>query len=76
MGMTVLDQLAWLLSKGAELSIEVSSYVGAIITAIFRFLGRTATAGASLTVSFIRWVLGLLFKALVAVANRAFMLVG
>ncbi len=75
MGMTVLDQLAWLLSKGAELSIEVSSYVGAIITAIFRFLGRTATAGASLTVSFIRWVLGLLFKALVTVANRAFMLV-
>jgi hypothetical protein len=73
--MTVLDQLAWLLSKGAELSIEVSSYVSAIITAIFRFLGRTATAGASLTVSFIRWVLGLLFKALVAVANRAFMLV-
>jgi triacylglycerol lipase len=75
MGMTVLDQLAWLLSKGAELSIEVSSYVGAIITAIFRFLGRTATAGASLTVSFIRWVLGLLFKALVTVANREFMLV-
>jgi hypothetical protein len=76
MGMTVLDQLAWLLGKGAELSIGVSSHVGAIITAIFRFLGRTATAGASLTVSFIRWVLGLLFNALVAVASRVFMLVG
>ncbi len=75
MGMTVLDQLAWLLSKGAELSIEVSTYVSTLIKAIFRFLGRTVATGASLTVSFIRWVLGLMLNALVTVANRAFMLV-
>lgn len=70
-GFTVLDQLAWMLSKGAELSVEISLYVRAIITAIFKFLGRTVVAGASLTLSFIRWVLGLLFHALATVANQA-----
>lgn len=74
-GMTVLDQLAWMLSKGARLSIELSTYIGTIIAAIFRFLGRTAVAGASLTMSFIRWVLDLLFNTLAAVARRALMLV-
>lgn len=70
-GFTVLDQLAWMLSKGAELSFKISQYVRSIIMAIFRFLGRTVVAGVSLTLSFIRWVLGLLFQSLAMVANRA-----
>lgn len=70
-GMTVLDQLAWLLSRGAELSIEVSSYVGTLIVAIFRFLGRTVAAGASLTLSFVRWVLELLYAGLSNMAGMA-----
>jgi triacylglycerol lipase len=70
-GLTVLDQLAWMLSKGAELSFEVSQYVRTIITAIFRFLGRSVIAGASLTLSFIRWVLDLLYHSVATVAGRA-----
>lgn len=74
--MTVLDRLAWMLARGATLSLEVSSYVGNLIGAIFRFLGRGLMRGVALTLDFIRWVLGLLFDALAAVARRAFALLG
>jgi len=70
-GMSVLDHLAWMLAKGAQASVELSMYISAIIGAIFRFLGRTAVAGASLTTAFIRWVLELLYNSLAAVARRA-----
>jgi triacylglycerol lipase len=70
-GVTVLDQMAWMLSTGAQASVEVSMYISTIIGAIFRFLGRTAVAGASLTTSFIRWVLDLLYASLAAVARTA-----
>lgn len=72
-GMTLLDQLAWLLGKAAELSLDVSHYIGTIIAAIFRFLGRSVVAGASLTLAFVRWVLGLLFSSLAGLANHALM---
>lgn len=70
-GVTVLDQMAWLLSTGAKASVELSMYISSIISAIFRFLGRTAVSGASLSTSFIRWVLELLYNSLAAVARKA-----
>ena len=76
LGMTVLDQMAWLLSTGAKASVELSMQVSAVIRAIFRFLGRTVVAGASLTTSFIRWVLDLLYTSLAAVVRRAGTLMG
>lgn len=69
--MTVLDRLAWMLAQGATLSLEVSRYVGSIIAAIFRFLGRKLVAGASMTLEFIRWVLHMLFDTVASVARRA-----
>lgn len=74
-GMTALDRLAWILSRGTQLSIELSTYIGMTIAVIFRFLGRKAVAGASMTMTFIRWVLGLLYDALAMVAKRALSLV-
>lgn len=74
-GMTVLDQLAWMLDRGAQLSVELSVHIRTLIGAIFRFLGRTVVAGASMTMAFIRWVLELLYNALAAVARRALALV-
>ena len=68
-GMTVLDQLAWLLARGAQLTLEMSRYVGGIIAAIFRFLGRAIMTGAELTVQFVRWVLGMLFGTLSRLAG-------
>lgn len=70
-GMTVLDQLAWMISQAAQLSISVSSYVGTLIAAIFRFLGRAVVTGASMTMAFVRWVLDLLYSSLGNVARLA-----
>lgn len=70
-GMTALDELAWMISEAAQVSIEASAYVGTIIAAIFRFLGRTVMVGVSMTMAFIRWVLDLLYSSLSSVARRA-----
>jgi pimeloyl-ACP methyl ester carboxylesterase len=70
-GATVLDQLAWLLAKGAALSVDTARQVKGLMSAIFRFLGRKAEQVGDVTVAFLRWVLGLLFSTLTNVAQRA-----
>jgi triacylglycerol lipase len=74
-GMTLLDQVAWMLGKGAELSKELASYQIALVRAILRFVGRVVGTAYDLTVAFLRWVLGLLFNAIASVATRALALV-
>lgn len=69
--LTVLDQLALLLARGAALSNEISTHLATVIAAIFCFLGRSMVAGASMTVSFIRWVLDLFCHWVATVAGRA-----
>lgn len=69
--LTLLDQLALLLARGAALSGEISSHLATIITVIFRFVGRSAVAGTAITVGFIRWVLDLLYHWVATVAGRA-----
>jgi hypothetical protein len=68
---TLLDQLAWLLAKGAAASKEVARHVTGLMKAIFRFLGRVTLAVTDLTVGFLRWVLDLLFTSVRVVAERA-----
>lgn len=68
---TLLDQLAWLLAKGAAVSKEVAGQVTGLMKAIFRFLGRVTLAVTDLTVGFLRWVLDLLFTSVRTVAERA-----
>ncbi|CAM4084831.1 lipase family protein [Roseateles saccharophilus] len=68
---TLLDQLAWLLAKGAAASKEVAGQVTGLMKAIFRFLGRVTMAVTDLTVGFLRWVLDLLFSSVRVVAERA-----
>lgn len=70
-GQTLLDRIASLLARGAELAVELAMYTEALVRAIFRFLGRTVTAGVRLTTMFLRWVLDLLFTSISAVANQA-----
>lgn len=69
--MTVLDRLAWLLSTSARLSVELAGYIRMVIVAIFRFLGRTVDTSVSLTTSFVRWVLDLLYTSLALAARQA-----
>ena len=68
---TLLDQLAWLLGRAAQLSKEVVGYVKGLIGAIFGFLGRKIAGTADVTTAFLRWMLELLFTSLRAVAVRA-----
>jgi len=70
-GATVIDQLAWLIGRAVDLSKELAGHVKTLINAIFKFLGRVVSATVSVTVSFLRWVLGLLFDTLSTVAATA-----
>lgn len=68
---TVVDVMAKLLYQGALTSMKVSGYVTNLMITIMKFLGRTLAAGASLTVSLIKWVLDLLFNFISSSAQLA-----
>lgn len=72
---TVVDQLAWLLSQAAHLSLEIGRSVLVLIGAIFAFLGRKTIQLANVTAAFLRWLLALLFTSLRSTAERALALV-
>jgi hypothetical protein len=63
-GMNFIDQLAWLLYRGAVASVEIAWYLKSLIQVIFRFLGRSIQTGASMSYAFIRWVFDLLYSSI------------
>jgi len=70
-GFTALDQIAWLLTKGAQLAKEIGVHVLTLMATILRFLGRKAVQTTEVTAAFLRWVLELLFSTLRNAAQRA-----
>ncbi|WP_338847664.1 lipase family protein [Massilia sp. W12] len=70
-GVTVMDRLAQILYQGAAASVQVSSYVGNLMIAILRFLGRAVVKTVSLTVQFISWVLNMLYNVMSQIAHTA-----
>jgi hypothetical protein len=68
---TILDRLAQVLYQGTLASVKIAGYVASLITAIMRFLGRTAVTGARSTTDFISWVLNMLFRFVSGVAHLA-----
>ena len=70
-GVTVLDQLAWLITQGALASMKIANYLKILVERIFRFLGRTTQMIGEITVTFIRWVLDLLFCTLQIATRKA-----
>ena len=73
---TILDQIAWLLTKAAQISAEMGRGLATLVGMIFRFLGRKAVEGAQVTTAFLRWLLELLFTSLRAAAHRALKFLG
>jgi pimeloyl-ACP methyl ester carboxylesterase len=73
---TLLDQIAWLLSQSARASVEIGAQLKLLIGAIFRFLGRKTVEVADVSLSFLRWVLALLFNTLRSAAERALTTMG
>jgi triacylglycerol lipase len=68
---TLLDRLALLLYRAAEVSKVMAERVAQLIAVIFKFLGRQIVAGANLTIAFITWVLTMLLTGLRAVVHHA-----
>ncbi|MGN6525695.1 MAG: lipase family protein [Burkholderiaceae bacterium] len=73
---TLLDRVAYMLTKAAQISLELGTGLVTLINMIFRFLGRKAIQGAQITTAFLRWVLDLLFSSLSAAARRALSIIG
>jgi triacylglycerol lipase len=70
-GATFLDGLARLLYSGVLQSIQIAEAVGNLMNAALRFMGRVAIATTNITVAFIEYVLGLLFRFISTIARRA-----
>lgn len=70
-GTTVLDTLARLLYSGALQSIRLAEAVRNLMSAAMRFMGRAIAKTVEITVAFIEYVLGLLFRFLSSMARRA-----
>jgi len=68
---TLLDRLAWMISKGVEISKEVAGYGISLIRAVMRFLGRVANTVQELTMAYLRWIFSLLFTTLANAATIA-----
>jgi len=70
-GATLLDTLARLLYSGVLQSLRLAAMIRNLITAIMRFMGRTVEATANITVAFIEYVLGMLFRVVSTMARQA-----
>ena len=70
-GLSAVDQLAWILHRGALTSLRVAESLKQVIQGIFHFLGRQATRVTNLSYQFVRWVFNLLYGTLQTSAERA-----
>jgi len=70
-GATLLDSLARLLYSGALQSIQIAETIAHLMNAALRFMGRAVVATVNITVSFVEYVLGLLFRFVATMARRA-----
>jgi triacylglycerol lipase len=70
-GTTLIDGLARLLYTGMLQSIRLAQAIRNMLLAAMRFMGRVVAAGVDITVSFIEYVLGLLFRFIAAIARKA-----
>jgi triacylglycerol lipase len=70
-GATIVDRLAHLLYSGALQSVRLAEMIRQLMTAAMRFMGRTIQSATNITLSFVQYVLGLLFRVIASVASHA-----
>lgn len=70
-GATIVDMLASLLLKVANLSKALGEKIMRFIGMVMKFAGKTAKTTSDITRAFLRWVLELLARPLFALARRA-----
>lgn len=71
MGLSYYDLLAKCLHKGIKTSIVVAEELRGLLGHILVFVGQGQQAVTEMSVKFIRWVLGLMIKALYTTAKQA-----
>lgn len=69
--LTIIDEIAVLLERAAELTAKMSWYVTVLVNAILQFVGRTVSTGVDLTREFLRWALQALFTPIRLMARSA-----
>ena len=70
-GATVIDQVAWLLSRAAELSRELGEQIAEWLSVAMRWVGKAATTTAQVTYEMLRYALELMFRPLAMLARAA-----
>ena len=73
---TVLDQMAEILARYAQASHKQAKEVAGMLNAIMAYLGRSTYVLADASAATIRWVFGLLYQSVTAMAKQAIQLVG
>lgn len=73
---TVLDQMAEILARYAQASHQKSKEMRGLLNAVMAYLGRANTAVKDASMATIRWVFGLLYQSVNAMAKQAIQLVG
>jgi hypothetical protein len=76
LGEYVADTIAAMIHRVAQLVARFGVMLRNIVTVIMRLLGRTMASIQDMTVSFLRWVLSLLFNRIAGLARRAIQRVG
>lgn len=70
-GATVIDRVAWLLMRAADLSAYIGERILAWLGTVLRWLGRTVTGTVEITRTVLRYVLELMFTPLAMLARNA-----
>jgi hypothetical protein len=68
---TIVDQLAYILTKGVQIAGATADIMKSLITQIMRFLGVVVGESVSLTQVFLRWLTEKLFATLSGLARQA-----
>ena len=75
-GATMIDMLVMLIQKAWTLQAEISSRIISLLSSVLKWCGRKVLVpGISITAAFLRYVLELLMRPLISMAQRAFDLI-
>ncbi|MEM9061384.1 MAG: lipase family protein [Pseudomonadota bacterium] len=70
-GVTMIDYVAMMLARAAEISKEIGWYLGKLIEIVMRFIGKAAAGAYEVTKAVLSYILQMLFQGLAIVARKA-----
>lgn len=70
-GATLIDRIAWLLMRAADLSAYIGERIATFMRTVLRWLGRTVTGTVEITRAVLRYILDLMFQQMAMLARSA-----